>query len=152
MLRFGKSVGDPLLALATQEQKRHNPEIYFYLRDKQQISPRSRNIIKQLNLQLKDNVVISVGCLKDADHTNNEVIFLVRESLHVSLFIMHLYFLHQHCGVGTLVRLYRKYFWTPRVKTIIKSNLRGCVGCRCARGRTLNTPAAPPLPRERVNL
>ena len=153
VLSFTKSSNDPLLSLVMQEQKLHCNSIYSYLSNpKNNVSIDVKNTIKDLNLHLIDNVIRAKGRLihSQLPLDAQTPLFLPNRSKLVELIVQHIHQKHNHCGLSYALSVFCQTFWSPKIRSRLKSILLRCVTCRRQKARTLDKPAPPPLPAERT--
>ena len=150
---FAKSSNDPLLSIVMQEQRLHCNSIYSYLANpKINVSIDVKNTIKDLNLHLINNVIRTQGRLfhSELPLDAQTPLFIPNRSRLVGLIVQHIHNTHFHCGVLQTLSVYRLSFWSPKIRTCVKSLLLRCVTCRRQRAKTIAKPPLPPLPAERV--
>ena len=153
VLSFIKSSSDPLLKLVMQEQRLHCNSIYCHLSNPRiNVSVDIKNTIKDLDLHLISNVIRAEGRLihSELPLDAQTPLFLPNRSRLVDLIVQHIHQTHNHCGLSHTLSVYRLTFWTPKIRSRLKSILLRCVTCRRQRAQTITKPAPPPLPAERV--
>ena len=74
-------------------------------------------------------------------------LFIPNHSRLVDLIVQHIHNTHFYCGVSHTLSVFHLSFWSPKIRTHVKSLLLRCVTCRRQRAKTV---AKPPLPAERV--
>ena len=84
-------------------------------------------------------------------------IFLPYHSPLSQLILRRMHWMLHHCGPGILIAEYRKCYWTPALRKLIKNCLyvnkeTKCLPCAMMRARPFAPPPEPPLPTERVNV
>ena len=126
VLSFIKSKLDPLLSLVMQEQRLHCNSIYSHLANpKINVSIDVKNMIKDLNLHLNNNVIrvqdrlINSKLPLDAQTP----LFIPNRSRLVDLIVQHIHNTHFHCGVSHTLSVFRLSFWSPKIRTRVKSLL-----------------------------
>ena len=77
-------------------------------------------------------------------------LFLPNRSRLVDLIVQHIHQKHNHCGLSHTLSVDRQTFWSPKIRSRLKSIVLRCMTCHNRRARTLAKPAPPPLPAERV--
>ena len=153
VLSFIKSKSDPSLSLFMQEQRLHCNSIYSYLANpKINISIDVKNMIKDLNLHLINNVIRAQGRLihSELPVDAQTPLFIPNHSRLVDLIVQHIHNTHFHCGVSHTLSVFRLSFWSPKIRTRVKSLLLRRVTCRRQRAKPIAKPPLPPLPAERV--
>ena len=76
--------------------------------------------------------------------------FLPQSSRLVQLYIQYLHTIHQHCGVATVISLYRQTLWSPKLSVLVRCLISRRVICCRARGMPYPLQPPPPLPAARV--
>ena len=136
-----------------QEQRLHCNSIYSHLvNPKINVSIDFKNTIKDLNLHLINNVIRAQGRLihSELPLDAQTPLFIPNCSRLVDLIVQYIHNTHFHCGVSQTLSVYRPSFWSPKIRTRVKSLLLRCVTCRRQRAKTIAKPPLPPLPAERV--
>ena len=77
-------------------------------------------------------------------------LFLPNRSRLVDLVVQHIHQTHNHCGLSQTLSVFRQTFWTPKIRSRLKSLILRCVTCRRQRAKTIPKQPPPPLPAERV--
>ena len=77
-------------------------------------------------------------------------ILLPRESLATRCYIRQLHLENQHIGCSHLLAKLRERFWVIKGRSLVKSVIHQCVGCRRWSGGNYQLPPMPALPVERV--
>ena len=90
-----------------------------------------KNIIKQLNLCLENDIIRAKGRLVQSDLPVDAItpFFLPNKSYLVDLLITHIHTSHHHIGLSQTLSLYRQCCWTPKIRSRIKSILLRYVIC-----------------------
>ena len=153
VLRFIKSSADPLLKLVMQEQRLHCNSIYTHLANPRiNVNIDVKNTIKDLDLPLIDDVTRAKGRLiiSELSLEAQTPLFLPNRSRLVDLIVRHIHQIHNHCGLSQTLSVFRQSFWSPKIRSCLKSLILRCVICHRQRARTIAKPPPPPLPAERV--
>ena len=153
VLSFAKSLADPLLKLVMQEQQLHCNSIYSHLTNpKINVNIDIKNTIKDLNLHLIDNVIRAKGRLINSELSSEAQtpLFLPNCSRLVDLIVRHIHQKHNHCGLSQTLSVFRQSFWSPKIRSRLKSIILRFVTCRRQQARTIAKPPPLPLPAERV--
>ena len=153
VLSFAKSSNDPLLSLVMQEQRLYCNSIYSHLvNPKINVSIDVRITIKDLDLRLINNVIRAQGRLIHSEFPLDvqTSLFIPSRSRLVDLIVQHIHNTHFHCGLSQTLSVYRLSFWSPKIRTRVKSLLLRCVTCHRHRAKTMAKSPLPPLPAERV--
>ena len=153
VLSFIKSSADPLLKLVMQEQCLRCNSIYSHLANPRiNVNIDVKNTIKDLDLHLIDDVIRAKGRLINSELSleAQTPLFLPNRSRLVDLIVRHIHQIHNHCGLSQTLSVFRQSFWSPKIRSRLKSPILRCVICRRQRARTIAKPPPPPLPTERV--
>ena len=152
VLSFTKSSNDPLLKLVMQEQRLHCNSTYSYLSNPRINVSIDKNTIRDLDLHLIDNIIRAKGRLihSELPLDAQTPLFLPNRSRLVDLIVEHINQKHNHCSLSHTLSVDCQTFWSPKIRSRLKSVILRCVTCRRQRARTLAKPAPPPLPAERV--
>ena len=132
VLSFIKSKSDPLLSLVMQEQRLHCNSIYSYLANPNiSVSIEVKNTIKDLNFHLINNVIRTQGRLihSELPLDAQTPLFIPNRSRLVDLIVQHIHNTHFHCGVSHTLSVFCLSFWSPKLRTRVKSLLLRCVTC-----------------------
>ena len=116
------------------------------------VSIDTKNTIRDLDLHLIDNVIRAKGRLihSELPLDAQTPLFLPNCCRLVDLIVQHIHQKHNHCGLSHTLSVFRQTFWSPKIRSRLKSIILRCVTCRRQRARTIAKPAPPPLPAERV--
>ena len=66
------------------------------------------------------------------------------------MIVQHIHQKYNHRGLSQTLSVYHQTFWSPKIRSRLKSIVLRCVTCRRQRARTIVKPAPPPLRAERV--
>ena len=154
VLEFRQSPANPFEKLVRQEQLLHCTSIHAHIcvNNRVNVNVELKTTIKQLNLYLENDTIRSKGRIINSELPLDATtpLFLPNKSHLVDLLINHIHSSHHHVGLSQMLSLYRQRFWTPKIRSRIKSLLLRCVTCQRVKGKTLPRPLPPPLPAERV--
>ena len=108
----------------------------------------------QLKLSVnEDHLICCQGRLDNADLPlpwKNPVL-LPTKHYYTQLLIKEKHYLVHHNGVRETLAAVREGHWIIRGRETVKKIIRKCVVCQRCEGKPYTTPAAPPLPEERVS-
>ena len=79
-------------------------------------------------------------------------IFIPRKSELVTLLVKHYHKKTLHGGVSLTMNSFRERFWTPRLRSIVKSIIHRCEKCKRYRVKPVASPPAAKLPEFRVKM
>ena len=153
VLSFTKSSSDPLFKLVMQEQRLHCNSIYSYLSNARiNVSIDIKNTLTSLDLHLIDNIIIAKGILihSELPLDAQTSLLLPNRTRLVELIDQHIHQKYNHFGLSHTLSVYRQTFWSPKIRSHLKSIILRCVICRRQSARTIAKPAPPLLPAERV--
>ena len=153
VLSFTKSSADPLLKLVMEEQRLHCNSIYSHpTNPRLNVNIDIKNTIKDRDLHLIDNVIRAKGRLINSELSleTQTPLYLPNRSRLVDLIVRHIHQKHNHCGLSQTLSVFCQSFWSPKIRSRLKSIILRCVICRRQRARTIARPPPPPLPAERV--
>ena len=77
-------------------------------------------------------------------------LFLPNRSRLVDLIVRHIHQKHNRCGLSHTLSVFCQTFWSPKIRSRLKSIILRCVICRRQRARTIAKPVPLLLPAERV--
>ena len=153
ILSFIKSSADPLLKLVMQEQCLHCNSIYSHLaKPRINVTIHIKNTIKDLDLHLVNDVIRAKGRLINSELSPEAQtpLFLPNRSRLVDLIVRHIHQTHNHCGLSQTLSVFRQSFWSPKIRSLLKSLILRCVICRRQRVKMILRPPPPPLLAERL--
>ena len=148
-----KSSSDPLLKLFMQEQRLHCNSIYSYLSNPRiNVSIDIKNTIRDLDLHSINNIIRAKGRLihSELPLDAQTPLILPNRSRLIGLTVQHIHQKYNHCGLSHTLSVFRQTFWSPKIRSRLKSILLRCVTCRRQKARTIAKPTPPLLPAERV--
>lgn len=87
-------------------------------------------LARQLNLIIINNVIYSRYRLKHASTTKNDLILLLSKGKIVLLYLEHIHNTILHCGVNTLISIFRQECWMPAVRVLAKRVVSGYLDCK----------------------
>ena len=84
-------------------------------------------------------------------------IYLPHHAPITGLILRRIHWMMHHCGPGILVAEFRKNYWTPALRKLVRNYLyvnktTKCLPCAMMRAQPFRPPPEPPLPTERVNM
>ena len=153
VLKFCQSPSNPFEKLVRQEQLLHCNSIHAHLTNSRvNVNLEVKTTIKQLNLYLENGVIRAKSRIINSDLPLDATtpFFLPNRSLLVDLLINNIHTSHNHIGLPQTLFLYTQCYWTPKLRSHIKSLLLRCVVCQRIKSGTIKKPPPPPLPAERV--
>ena len=101
----------------------------------------------------EDHLICCQGCLDNADLPlpwKNPVL-LPTKHYYTQLVVREKHYSVHHNGVQETLAAVLEGYWIIRGRETVKQIIRRCVVCRRHEGKPYATPAAPPLPKERVS-
>ncbi len=121
--------------------------------DQNRVVPESFRIRLDLDLFMDENLLLRCrGRLQDVNFDWDTIhpILMPKKSEAVRSYVRHLHINSHHIGLSHMIAKIREKYWIPKYRTLIKSVLHRCVGCRRWTGGSFSLPKMPPLPLERV--
>ncbi|XP_068233519.1 uncharacterized protein [Palaemon carinicauda] len=151
ILKFAKLKQHPFSIVVQLEQKHYLPTVYAYLEGGVRPPREVTNFVRQLNLVLDNKLICNRGRVSQVEEMKHLILLPAKGHL-VRAYLRYLHSLHLHCGVNTLIGIFRQKCWSPGLHSIARPIVRQCPECVLAFQPLLRQPPPPPLPKERINL